>query len=161
MRHARAESSAETDAERRLTPRASAEAADTGRWLGALGVVPDHALVSAATRTRETWAAVATAAGWTVEPTYDEGLYAADPDTALDLVRAVADEVRTLVVVGHNPTVAVLAQLLDDGEGDRATTDAMVGGFPPGATAVLEVAGSWADLAEGTARTTGFHVGHA
>ena len=61
------------------------------------------------------------------------------------------------VIVGHNPTMAVLAQLLDDGEGDVEAGNAMAAGFPTSAVAVFEVAGAWADL--DVARLTGFHVG--
>ena len=93
-------------------------------------MVADRALVSAATRTQQTWAAVADAAGWDVEPDLDEGLYAAGPETALDIVRGAPDESRTLVLIGHNPTVAYLAQLLDDGEGDPQALRRDGGGLP-------------------------------
>ena len=67
----------------------------------------------------------------------------------------------TLVVIGHNPTVAYLAQLLDDGEGDVVATNQMMIGYPTGAVTLLSYAGSWADLDEGTASVTAFHVGRA
>ena len=81
-----------------------------------------------------------------VEPTASEALYGAGPETALDLVRETPDDVRRLVVVGHNPTMAYLAPLLDDGEGDDGGREQMAAGFPTGALAVFEVRGAWADL---------------
>ena len=72
---------------------------------------------------------------------------------------SVADAVSALVVVGHNPTMAYLAQLLDDGEGDPAVVGELAGGFPTSAVAVFEYDGSWADLAEGSAHLVAFHVG--
>jgi phosphohistidine phosphatase len=120
-------------------------------------VVPDRALVSAAPRVVQTWEALAGSAGWSISPDLDRGLYTAGPDTALDLVRAVDDSSHALVVVGHNPTMASLAQLLDDGEGDVEAGNAMATGFPTSAAAVFAVEGSWADLE--SARLTGFHVG--
>jgi phosphohistidine phosphatase len=160
MRHSRAEAAGPTDAERELTDAGRADAADAGRWLAEEGDQPAYALVSAASRTRQTWEAVAEAAGWSTEPTYDQGLYTGGPDTALDLVRAVPDEAASLFVLGHNPTVGHLAQLLDDGEADaELATAAMVGGYPTSALSVFTYDGPWSDLDPGTARLVGFHVG--
>ena len=158
IRHARAEQAGATDFERRLAPRGRADAAALGSWLAAEGVVADHALVSAAHRTRETWAALAEAAGWEVPADYDQGLYAAGPETALDILRGAPDEARTLVLVGHNPTVASLAQLLDDGEGDGDAASAMATGYPTSAVTLFAFDGPWADLGEQCARVLAFHV---
>ncbi|WP_137291923.1 SixA phosphatase family protein [Nocardioides dongxiaopingii] len=160
MRHARAESLGTTDFDRALTEGGRADAADGGRWLAGFGVVPQHALVSAAVRTAQTWRETAAAAGWVVEPELDRGLYAADVDNALDLVRALDEAVTSAVVVGHNPTVAALAQLLDDDEGDVEAGNAMAtGSFPTSATAVFTCRGSWADVQPGSAALVGYHVG--
>ena len=95
----------------------------------------------------------------TLEPSVDEGFYAAGPDTALDLLRGTPADARVLVVVGHNPTIAHLAQLLDDGEGDPEASNAMASGFPTSAVAVFEYDGAWADLDLTSARLVAFHVG--
>lgn len=121
--------------------------------------MPDHALVSAAPRARETWEALAAGADWSVEPNLDEGLYSAGPDTALDLIRGTPADAGVLVVVGHNPTMAQLAQLLDDGGGDAEASKAMTSGFPTTAVAVFEYDGEWADLDLTSARLVAFHVG--
>lgn len=160
IRHAKAEQTGPTDAERPLAERGHHDAAAAGTWLAEQGVVPDHALVSAALRTRETWQHLAGAAGWDLEPELDPGLYAADTDTALDLVRLFDDAITTAVVVGHNPTMHSLAATLDDGEGDvEATTEMTVGTFPTSAVAVLQVEGAWADLTHGRASVRAYHVG--
>ena len=59
---------------------------EAGSWLSGHGFSPDRALVSAALRTRETWAAVADGGGWDLDADLDRGLYSAEPDTAIDLV---------------------------------------------------------------------------
>lgn len=161
MRHATAEQDGPSDAERRLAEHGLDDAAEAGRWLGAQGIEPDLAVVSSATRTEMTWEAVSEAAGWDVELFLDEGLYTAGPETALDLVRATDGAVRTLVVIGHNPTVSILAQLLDDGEGDDDASTEMTLGFPSGALAVFSYDGDWAELDEASASVTAFHVGRA
>jgi phosphohistidine phosphatase len=75
------------------------------------------------------------------------------------VLQTLAEDCRTAIVVGHNPTMASLAQLLDDGEGDAEAGSEMVTGFPTSAVAVFEYAGKWADLATGTARVVAFRVG--
>ena len=115
-------------------------------------------IVSAAKRAVRTWEAVSTGAGWDVEPDVDRALYHADPDSALDLVRLVEPDAATVVVVGHNPTVASLAQLLDDGDGDPVAGVAMAGGFPAGSVAVFRFSGAWSDLGWATAELLAFHT---
>lgn len=161
MRHAKAEQLGPTDFDRPLAGRGHRDAAAAGAWLAEQGFEPEHALVSAALRTRETWEGVASGAGWDLDPDLDRSLYAADPETALDLVREIDDDVRRLLVIGHNPTMASLAQLLDDGDADAELADQLFGGYPTSAMAVYEYDGSWADLGEGDARLVGFHVGRA
>ena len=161
MRHAKAEQDGPTDFERPLASRGHRDASAAGAWLAAQGVSPDYALVSAALRTQQTWESVASGAGWSLSPDLDRGLYAAGPESALDLVRLVPDSANSLIVIGHNPTVAVLAQVLDDGTGDPSVGASMAGDFPTSAVAVYSYDGSWADLGEGTARLDAFHVGRA
>jgi phosphohistidine phosphatase len=158
MRHAKAEPSAATDHDRVLTDRGAADAAAVGTWLAGFGVVPDRVLVSSAARTRGTWDAVSSGAGYALEPEYDAVLYAAGPETALDLIRETGDELTTVLVIGHNPTMAYLAQMLDSGEGDPEASAGMTEGFPAGAVVVLEHEGPWAGLEMAGARVTGFHV---
>jgi len=162
MRHAKAEQAGPSDYERPLSQRGHRDAAAVGGWLADQGFVPDEVLVSAALRTRETWEHVRRGAGdsWSgPAASYDRGLYAAGVDTALDLVRRVEESCERLLVIGHNPTVALLAHLLDDGEGDTAAANELALGFPTSATAVFAHPGSWADLAPGAARLSGHHVG--
>ncbi|MET0820894.1 MAG: histidine phosphatase family protein [Aeromicrobium sp.] len=159
MRHAKAESVAPSDHERSLAPSGRADAAAAGRWLAEQAVVPDAALVSDAQRTRDTWAELSGAAGWDCAPDFSAALYAAGADSAFDLVHEIDPAVRTLVVVGHNPTMAYVAELLDDGDGDDdASTGMITRGFPTSALAVFEVDVPWADLGPGTGRLKAFHV---
>jgi phosphohistidine phosphatase len=160
MRHAKAEASAPSDLERRLTDRGHADAREAGEWLAQQEIVAQDALVSGAARTSETWEDVATGAGWDLDVAqYLDALYTAGSDSALDLIRETDPGVQTLVVIGHNPTAGLLAQLLDDGNGDEEAGNALVGGFPTAAIAVFEVDGDWSDLEEAGATLVGFHVG--
>jgi len=160
MRHAKAESSAPTDVERQLTDRGHLDATEAGAWLATQGVEPDYVLVSAAARTTQTWEDVAVGASWDLTlAEFDEGLYAASTDTALDLIRATDDGISTLVVIGHNPTVSYLVQLLDDGSGDEEAGNQLALGYPTAAVTILAYDGAWAELDEAEAAVVAFHVG--
>ena len=162
MRHAKAVATAPSDHERALAERGRAQAESVGRWLREQQVDPDAALVSDALRTRQTWEQVALAAAWDLVPDLSAALYAAGPDSALDLVREVDPGVRTLVLVGHNPTMAYLAQLIDDGDGDPdATTSLLTRGLPTSALAVFGLDLEWRDLGPGAGRLHAFRAGEA
>ncbi|MGZ5398633.1 MAG: SixA phosphatase family protein [Nocardioides sp.] len=160
IRHAEAEQSGTTDAERALTETGQRDAEAGGAWLADAGYTPDHALVSSARRAQETWVALSLGGGWQVEADVSRLLFSAEPETVLDLVREIPDDVRSAVVVGHNPTMAYLANLVDDGSGDdAATTGLATGGFPTCSLAVFEHDGDWAGLDVSSARLAAFHVG--
>ncbi|GAA1535848.1 SixA phosphatase family protein [Nocardioides humi] len=158
VRHAKAEQFAPSDVERVLSARGREDGRALGAWLGANGVVPDVAYVSYAARTRETWDVVAAGAGWGLAPQLDGNLYGTDESGVLELVHSTPDEAATVVVIGHNPTMAMLVQLLDDGEGE-ATGAAELASFPTGAAAVFTLEGSWSDVVPMGCRLRAFHVG--
>ena len=144
MRHAKAEPSAPTDFDRELTDRGHRDAEAAGAWLAARGVTPTHVLVSGAARTRQTWEDVALGAGWPLDlATYDDGLYTASTTTVADILETLEG---TVLVIGHNPTMAGLVQFLDDGTSEHLVLD-----FPTSAIAVLEAD----ELDLGTGRITG------
>ncbi len=159
MRHGKAEQAGRTDFEREIAARGRVDSTDTGSWLAGQGFIPDHALVSAARRTVDTWESVASGGGWNLEPSLSQVLYGGGPETALDLVRESPAEAMSLIVVGHNPTMAYLASLLDDGEADPAVSAEMLSGYPTSAVALFEYDGAWPDLGEAGARLVAFHVG--
>ena len=161
MRHAKAEPVAPSDMERHLTERGRADAAAAGAWLVDQGFAADVALVSTAVRTRETWQALSERAGWELEADLRVDLYSAGPEAALDVVRTTPGDVESLLVLGHNPTVAYLAQLLSDGQGDPELLARASTGFPPASVTLFELSTPWASLGFGDARLVGFHVGHS
>jgi phosphohistidine phosphatase len=158
LRHAKAEPAGETDAARELAQRGWDDAVEAGHWLADKGFSPQAALVSSARRTTSTWLALVEGGSFEAEVTYSDSLYAAGPETALDLVRETDDDVTSLVVVGHNPTMAYLAQLLDDGTGDEESARQMAVGFPTCALAWFELDGGWSELELASARLVGFHA---
>ena len=159
MRHAKAQSFGSDDHDRELTDRGRRDAAEAGAWASSQDLLPDHVLVSSAARTQETWREFAQAASCEVTPEISDALYAAGPESALEVLRAAPVEVRTLMFIGHNPTAGYLAQLLDDGDGDQVAFAQLSGGFPTAALAVLGHSTTWPDLGAARARLQAFHVG--
>lgn len=159
MRHGKAEPFAASDHDRDLTDRGRASAADVGRHLATTGDLPDYAIVSSSARTKQTWRTLAEAAGSSAEVSVDHAVYSGSPDVVLEALRATPPSARVLIFVGHNPSAAYVAALLDDGDGDADSISQMLQGFPPGAVVRFEVEVPWADLAAETGRVLGFHVG--
>lgn len=108
LRHGKAERTAPGgDIARRLTDRGREDAALMGRVLAERELIPDLALVSAATRTQETWAAlVPSFPAARSEVTRD--LYLATEDRILSLIEDRGEGVGGLMVVGHNPGLHML-----------------------------------------------------
>jgi phosphohistidine phosphatase len=60
------------------------------------------------------------------------------------------EETATLVLVGHNPSIAELADALDDGAGDPASREALTTGYPTSGVCVFTVTGAWNDVRSAT-----------
>ena len=149
-----------SDETRELTDAGRRTARRVGAWLASRGIVADHGLVSSAVRARQTWEELCAGAGWDLDPELSRALYSAEPESALDLLRELPAGAGAVVMVGHNPTVASLAQILDDGSGEGQEETALVTrGFPPGSLALFEYDGAWVDLAQASARLLAFRPG--
>lgn len=156
LRHAKSDWSAPglADRDRPLAPRGVRAATAMRAHLDAAGVRPEIVYCSPAVRTRETLAAVIGALG---DPRvdFDASLYGGGPDTVLDLVRTEAGDAASVMVVGHNPTMAQLALWLaapdPAGRWDRVSAK-----YPTGALATLRFDGPWAKLSPGAAHLAAF-----
>lgn len=158
MRHAQAEPYADSDFARELTARGREQAEATGRWLAAQGLLADYALVSAAARTRATWALVQSATGARAHEEITDAVYNAPTESVLELLRLVPDAHRTVLYLGHNPATAQLAAVLSDAMGGLEVMQQLLTGFPTAAVAVFELPGGWSELTEGANRLTHFHT---
>ncbi|WP_229076725.1 histidine phosphatase family protein [Actinoplanes sp. DH11] len=119
LRHAKAETPGDlVDFDRALTERGESDADAAGAWLADERLHPELVLCSPARRTRQTWqtAAIALAQGENGRPSpevrYEESLYLAGRTEVFDLLRLVPDTIRTVLLVGHNPTVSEVSALL-------------------------------------------------
>lgn len=160
MRHAKAEPFADDDHGRGLTDRGRRDAVECGLWLAEHDIVPDHAFVSSSARTVATWEALAHGSRATAEVAIDDALYTASPESALEVLRTAPLDARVVIFVGHNPTAAYIAHMLDDGRPDADAFREMSEGYPTSALTVLEVPVPWSELDSATAHIAAFHVGN-
>ncbi|PIE21010.1 MAG: phosphoglycerate mutase [Arachnia propionica] len=107
LRHAHAEAHhPEGDKKRHLSPVGLQQAQEAGVELAKFGI--DYALVSAATRTRETFSALSLG----VPAEFQNALYGCGTDTMLQRISEMTDDVNCLLVVAHAPAIPALTARL-------------------------------------------------
>ena len=151
-----------SDFDRVLAPRGRRDAAALGHLFAGKGKAlgpdlagvprPGVALVSPAARTAATAALVLAEMAEPPEQQLVPGLYGAEPDEVLDLLRALPNDLRAVMVVGHNPTAHALSEGLLGHADTAGRSLAARLGFPTCALAVLHFEGAhWAEVDAGTA----------
>jgi phosphohistidine phosphatase len=138
------------DHDRPLSDRGKKAAPVMGVYLEKNKLLPDLVLVSTARRAQETWTRACRALKAPPPAKNTREVYEAAAEKLLDVVRKTGPDVRTLMIVGHNPGLEELAKRLMKDAGGEA------GGrlqekFPTAAIAVLSFdAGEWKDIAAGS-----------
>ena len=144
------------DRDRPLNARGRRAAVAMRRALRELGLAPDLILVSSAKRTIETMSALEP---WDDTPLVEpmDDLYLASAALLLGTIQSVAETVRAVLLIGHNPGMHDLAAALTD---PRTSAEKLVrgvhDGFPTGALAEFSIARPWSRLVEGGGRLTRF-----
>jgi phosphohistidine phosphatase len=163
VRHAKAEGHSRDDAARRLTDRGVADAVaaalNAERAPGSA-----VALVSSATRTQQTWEAIAAVLADSKADGADEGvdvqvsdeLYDAGVDDVVEMLRQLPADVTAVIVVGHNPTMAGLLLELSAGTESPARAHLSERGMPTASVGVLSADVGWAELGWGSCRLEEF-----
>jgi phosphohistidine phosphatase len=157
LRHAKAERGNTTDHDRPLTGRGRADAIAAGRWLAENKCEPDLVISSTATRARETWVLAATELEDGIPTNYERGAYHADVADLMILLRETPEEVKTLLLVGHNPGLHYLVLALI-GSGPEGLIREAHEHLATAGIAVLEFEDAWSELAEGAGRLVEYAV---
>ncbi len=160
LRHAKADWPQVADHERPLADRGRHQAPLVGRWLAVAGINPDYVLCSTSLRTRETWKLAAHELPKRPRRTvFEDRVYEASAGEIIEVLKETPDEVADLILVGHNPGVLNLTEVL---AGDVSLGDELVrlrqGGFPTAGIAVLDFEGSWKSVEPGVAKLVSFYV---
>jgi phosphohistidine phosphatase len=143
------------DHDRPLAGRGRRDAPAIGRWLRKSGFVPELVLCSTARRARETWQLAEEELSVKPPTTFERRVYGASPAELLDLAHQTPSKVRTLMIVGHEPTMGDLTLELARAEPGEAL-QRVQNKFPTVAIAVLDFGGDWAGLSSGQARLEEF-----
>ena len=140
------------DHERPLAPRGQRACKVMAEHLRANAIEPELVLCSSARRTRETLEGVAPAGEHVIEAE----LYSASTGDLVERLRRVPANVGSVMLIGHNPSVQMLALRLARRDGDAAERAALERKFPTGALATLTFDCDWSELGPGCARLAAF-----
>jgi phosphohistidine phosphatase len=157
LRHAKStwDDASMPDQDRPLAPRGRRSVAIMRQAMRDLGLAPDVILVSTARRTMETLEALEP---WDDTPLIEpmDSLYLANPMQLSAALHGVAETVRSVLVIGHNPGLHDLALSLSGPGGAIEAARGIAEGYPTCALAEFIVPGAWWDLREGGARLVRF-----
>jgi phosphohistidine phosphatase len=153
LRHAKSSwKSALADHERPLAPRGRRAAKAICEHLREQGIEPELVLCSTARRARETLERIEPALG-TAAVRIEPELYGASEDALLDRLRGVPDAVGSVMLIGHNPGLQLLALELAQPAAELRELEAK---YPTAALVTLAFPGpSWHMLESGTAEFLG------
>jgi phosphohistidine phosphatase len=158
LRHAKSswEASGQPDFERSLATRGRRAATMIGEHLATHRLIPDRILCSSARRTRETLIGVLPMIASDVDIRITRDLYEVGADAYVDAISALGGGARTLLLIGHNPTVQETALELI-GSGNPAVRDEIAGKFPTAGLAVIDFEiHKWSELRPKTGRVVAF-----
>ncbi len=144
MRHAKSDWSDldATDHERTLNPRGIQSATAMGAWLSQNDLLPDQILCSDAARTRQTLELLRLPEA---PVTFQHGLYLAQAEVMLRAIKKQTGDF--LLLVAHNPGIAVLAEQLVV----QPPKDPEFDNFPTCATLVADFdISAWSEIKSGT-----------
>jgi phosphohistidine phosphatase len=157
LRHAKSawDDAAVPDRDRALNARGRRAAGRMRLAMRDLGLLPDLVLVSPAKRTMETLEALEP---WDDTPLFEplDALYLADEKQLLATLREVAETVRSVLLIGHNPGMHDVALTIARGRPAGEAMRALAKGYPTGALAEFTLAGPWRETGPGAGRLVRF-----
>ncbi len=125
------------DHERPLSPKGHQQAQRVGAYIGTHGLVPELAIVSTARRTQETWEDARKAGGFDTSKVNEPRIYESAAGDLLEVARAQASTLASIMLVGHNPGMERLAAWLI-GNGDPVALARLQREFVVGGLAVID-----------------------
>jgi phosphohistidine phosphatase len=152
LRHAKAaaQEPGQTDFDRRLTPDGARHAAAVAALLAARSDPPALILCSSAQRTRETAAPLLPALGDHLAIEFSRRLYDAGAEDLLATIREQAGDISSLLLVGHNPAIEMLASLMIGSGGEASAVTRVRTKYPPAGLAIFSFdIGDWHQIAPG------------
>ena len=140
LRHAKSDWStlSQQDFDRPLAKRGVQDAELMTKYIKDQDYKLDKVLCSTARRTKETFDICADGFNFSIEDAlYLDELYFGEARTIISLIESLDDSLRSILIVGHNPTIHILTE--------RITSNA-IEKYPTCALAKISIENSWKDL---------------
>jgi len=159
LRHAKSSwnNSSLADHDRPLAPRGERAAEAIAAHVATIDPPPALVLCSTARRARDTLEPVRAQLPDSTVVLVEDELYGTSPPELLERLRAVPEDIPSVLVVGHNPTLEDLVKGLGR-DGDPNLVARVNSKFPTGALATLAFTGPWSTLSWGGATLEAFVV---
>lgn len=160
LRHAKSswDDPASADFERPLAPRGRRAAERLARYMGENALSFDLVLCSGAARARETWERIAEAMGSNAPTQYEDALYMAGAQALMACLRGLDPAVNTVLLIGHNPDLEILARRLCGG-GEDAALARLEAKYPTGGLAEIALdCADWPEIKDGCGTLERFTV---
>ena len=158
LRHAKSSWSDPTlaDIDRPLAPRGERASRSIAEYIRRKKIHPDLVLCSPSLRTRQTLEAIESSLGKRSTVELVPALYAASETELLEQLQALPESIGSVMLIGHNPGLHVLACVLASRGADLQQLEEK---FPTGALATLVADNdSWAGLGRGSATLVDYVV---
>ena len=147
------------DIDRQLEQRGISDAKIVESWIAEHGLAPDYIYCSEAVRTRQTLDAITPAFAQKPQVTFHPDLYSGSADDYLAILES-HGEPETLMIVGHNPSCAALANMMLDRNTELKPGSDMAAiayKYPTGAMTVFDFdIEDWASLRPATGKLVHF-----
>ncbi len=151
VRHAKSSWSDSTlnDIQRPLNKRGNKDAPKMGKHLAKKNLIPQAIFSSSGLRALTTARLISVELGMKpIEIIVEDDLYTFDSEQLLDVIKTVPDEYEKIMVVGHNPAVTDITNILSGSEIDN---------IPTCGVAILKLSvDSWKDIGKNTAKLSRF-----
>ena len=158
LRHAKSswDVPGQADFDRTLATRGRRAATMIGEHLSTHRLIPDRILCSSARRTRETLIGILPMIASDVDIRITRDLYEVGTDAYIDTITALGGGARTLLLIGHNPTVQETALELI-GSGNPALGEEIGEKYPTAGLAVIDFEiHKWSEMRPRTGRVVAF-----
>ena len=126
-----------SDVGRELTDKGRKQAKAVAKGLAAFKMVPTRIACSSATRARQTCDRMLKVFGDDPKVDYRQSLYEGGVQSVFDELAQTKEKHRTLLVLGHEPTISIACQWLASTESDPTLLDLLNLGMSPASIAVF------------------------
>lgn len=116
IRHAKSDwtNASSSDVERELSKKGLSDINTIGSYLSLRGICPDLILSSCALRTQQTADLLAKKINFNAKKHYLKELYLTSPESIMDIIMIQDDSIKEMFIVGHNPQLTELCNILID-----------------------------------------------